>query len=81
MKIALAALAVLVCAGCSSASAPVAETVDLRQKTEVECVASNIEPNGCKTTHELWIVAPFGQADSGLPSAADLRDPDAGSEF
>lgn len=81
MKFALAALAVLACVGCTSTSAPVVETVDLRQKTEVECVASNFERNGCKTSHELWIVAPFGPAYSGVPSAEDLRDPDAGSEF
>ena len=81
MKFPLAVLAILACAGCASTAAPVAGDVSLRQKTEVECSASNFEPNGCKTGHSLWIVAPFSKGESGLPGADDLRDPNAGTEF
>lgn len=81
MKFALVTFVVLACTGCSSTAAPVAERVDLRQKTEVECVASNFEESGCRTEHEIWIVAPFNQGGSDLPSATDFRDINAGSEF
>lgn len=81
MKFTLIAFAILACAGCTSTAAPVTERVDLRQKTEVECVASNFEDSGCRTEHEIWIVAPFGQAKADMPSVDDLRAPDAGSEF
>lgn len=81
MRLVLAALGALACAGCASTNSSDAGNVSLRQKTEVECVASNFEPSGCKTGHELWIVAPLSQGDGGLPNASDLRDPKAGTEF
>ena len=81
MKCPLAVLALLASAGCASTTPPVAGDISVHQKSEIECSASNFEPNGCKTGHSLWIVAPFNQGGSDLPSAADLRDPNAGSEF
>lgn len=83
MRIAIAVLAALLCAGCTSSanSSRVLEETTVRQKTEVECVAGNVKENGCKTEYRLMIVTPvnFG---SGMPSVEDLRASDAGaSEF
>jgi PBP1b-binding outer membrane lipoprotein LpoB len=81
MRIAGATLGLLVLAGCSSTSQGSPE-LSVSQKTKVECVASNFEPNGCTTSHELGLAATLTTNQAALPSAADLRVPGAGeSEF
>lgn len=81
MKPAAAAFFLLILTGCSATSSAGPE-LDVSQKIEVECVASNFEPNGCTTSHELGVIATFATNPGALPSAADLRAPGAGeSEF
>ena len=81
MKPAAAVIFLIVLAGCSATSSGNPE-LDVSQKIEVECVASNFEPNGCTTSHELGVAATLTTNPGALPSAADLRVPGAGeSEF
>jgi predicted component of type VI protein secretion system len=81
MKPAAAVIFLIVLAGCSSTSSGNPE-LDVSQKIEVECVASNFEPNGCTTSHKLGVAATFSTNPGTLPSADDLRAPGAGeSEF
>jgi|TARA_A100001391_G_scaffold44812_4_gene26263 uncharacterized lipoprotein len=81
MRIVTAALCLIVLAGCSSTSTGSPE-LSVSQKTKVECVASNFEPNGCTTSHEFGLAATLATNQGALPSAADLRAPGADeSEF
>lgn len=81
MKVLAATLCLPVLAACSSTSSGSPE-LSVSQKTKVECVASNFEPNGCTTSHELGVAATLTTNPGALPSAADLRAPGAGeSEF
>lgn len=60
-------------AACASTPRMTAEP-SVEQKLTVECVASNAAPSGCRTTHEIAVVARWTRADQGTPSIADLRD-------
>ncbi|HWJ88619.1 MAG TPA: hypothetical protein VNS12_11155 [Pelagibacterium sp.] len=79
MKTALPLFALLVLSGCASTSGGAPEP-QLHHTTSVKCVASNVKQSGCKTEYELAIAVLLGTGT--VPSADDLRVPDAGkSEF
>ncbi|RDE08615.1 hypothetical protein DVH29_10660 [Pelagibacterium lacus] len=73
------ALTILV-AACGSSH--VASAPQLNQELEIKCVASNARPSGCTTSHTIAVSTTITRTDGTLPSAADLRPPQAGeSEF
>lgn len=83
MRIAFALVTALLCAGCASSSASpnVIEGTRVHQRTEVECVASNIKPSGCTTEYDIIFITSLNTGNP-LPSVDDLRAPGAGdSEF
>lgn len=81
MKPAFAVLCLVALAGCSSTGSQSPE-LSVSQTTKVKCVASNFEPNGCKTSTEFGVAATLTSNEGRLPSAADLRAPGADeSEF
>lgn len=81
MKTVVPLFALLVLSGCASTSGSAPEP-QLHHTTSVKCVASNVKASGCKTEYELAIAVPLGSGTGTVPSADDLRVPDAGkSEF
>jgi hypothetical protein len=57
---------IVVLAGCSSTRSEPPET-RIVQGHEIKCVASNVTPSGCKTTHELGVIFDFTADPSAVP--------------
>lgn len=81
MKLMVALPLAALLAGCASSSQTLSEPA-VHQRLTVECRASNYKSSGCKTTHELAVIATLGRTNANAPSLDDLQveDPDR-SEF
>lgn len=75
-----AVIAVMV-SGCSSAGTQAPEP-KIVQTHGIKCIASNVEPSRCKTTHGIGVIFDFRHNQGETPSVEDLKVDGAGeSEF